>query len=158
MKVIILYESFFGNTRTIAQAMFSAFEKNENLMVKNIAEVSWADVSDAGILVVGSATRGFRPCEETRAFLDTIPQKGLKGVRVAAFDTRLFLPDVKSKAVRFIVKTGGYAARHIANALEKKGGILAVPPEGFLVSGEEGPLVKGETERAIEWAKSFIVV
>jgi flavodoxin len=138
--------------------MFSVFEKNENLLVKNIAEVSWADVSDADILVVGSATRGFRPCEETRKFLNSIPENKLKGVKIAAFDTRLALPDIKSKAVRFIVKTGGYAARHIANALEKKGGILATPPEGFLVSGEQGPLVKGETERAVEWAKSFIVV
>lgn len=158
MKVIILYESFFGNTKTIAQAMFSAIENKKNLQVRNVAEVSWTDISDAGILIVGSATRGFRPCEETRKFLNSIPENKLKGVIVAAFDTRIDLPEIKSKTMRFIVKTGGYAARHIANTLEKKGGILAVPPEGFLVSGEQGPLVNGETERAAQWAKSFIVV
>jgi hypothetical protein len=30
-----------------------------------------------------------------------------------------------------------------------------VPPEGFLVSGEQGPLKAGELERAVSWAKQI---
>jgi flavodoxin I len=40
-------------------------------------------------------------------------------------------------------------------SLEKKGGKRAIPPEGFLVMGEQGPLKDGELERAANWAKSL---
>jgi len=31
-----------------------------------------------------------------------------------------------------------------------------MPPEGFLVTGEKGPLKEGELERAADWAKLVI--
>jgi len=65
---------------------------------------------------------------------------------------------IDSSVLRFIVKTGGYAAKSIANRLKKKGGDLIMPPEGFLVTGEEGPLQEGELERAADWAKLAIKV
>ena len=46
----------------------------------------------------------------------------------------------------------GYAAGRIANRLERKGGHLAAEPEGFIVEDSEGPLKKGELERAAIWA------
>ena len=58
--------------------------------------------------------------------------------------------------MRFIVKTGGYAAKHIAKTLIRKGGELIAPPEGFLVSDEKGPLVNGEIERATKWIKKML--
>jgi hypothetical protein len=51
------------------------------------------------------------------------------------------------------VDKGGYAASTIAKTLEKKGGKLAVPAEGFFVTGEQGPLKDGELERAAAWAR-----
>lgn len=44
------------------------------------------------------------------------------------------------------------AAGPIAKRFVKKGGDLAVPPEGFFVAGTEGPLKEGELERAADWA------
>jgi hypothetical protein len=54
------------------------------------------------------------------------------------------------------VKLFGYAAKPIAYKLEKKGGSLVIPPEGFLVKASEGPLKDGELERAADWAKLII--
>jgi flavodoxin I len=51
------------------------------------------------------------------------------------------------------VKLFGYAAEPIAAKLQKKGGTLAAPPEGFFVGGTEGPLKEGELERAAQWAR-----
>jgi hypothetical protein len=45
-------------------------------------------------------------------------------------------------------------ARPIADKLVEKGGRLIFPPEGFYVSGTEGPLKDGELERAAEWGKN----
>jgi hypothetical protein len=57
---------------------------------------------------------------------------------------------------RFVVKTGGYAAKRIADQLKKAGGNLIVPSEGFYVEDTEGPLKAGELERAAAWAKDLL--
>jgi flavodoxin I len=79
-----------------------------------------------------------------RDFLDKIPGLAIKGVKVAAFDTRF--------STR-LVGVFGYAAGRIAGGLKRKGAILAAPPEGFFVKNTEGPLKEGELERAAGWAK-----
>ncbi len=61
----------------------------------------------------------------------------------------------KDKGVGIRILTGvfGYAAGRIADSLKGKGGYLMVPPEGFIVEGNGGPLKQGELERAASWAK-----
>lgn len=156
MKTVVLYESFFGNTRQIAEAIGNSLTQNNEVRVRNISEVSWNEITDAEILIVGSATRAFRPCEATKQFLKNIPDNGLKEIKVAAFDTRILLSEIQSKVARYLVDKGGYAAKHIAKALEKKGAELVLPPEGFFVKGENGPLAEGELERASKWAEQIV--
>jgi len=156
LKTVVLYESYFGNTRQIAEAIGNSLTQNNEVRVLNVSEVSWNEISDAKILVVGSATRAFRPCEATKQFLKNIPDNGLKGIKVAAFDTRILLSEIHSKVARYLVDKGGYAAKHIAKKLEKKGGKLDLPPEGFFVKGENGPLAEGELERAVKWAEQIV--
>ena len=82
--------------------------------------------------------------------------RSLEGSRVAAFDTRLKADEIDSAGVRFIVRTGGYAAKRIADQLRRAGGILIVPPEGFFVEDTEGPLKQGELARAAAWASQLM--
>ena len=108
------------------------------------------------MLVVGSPTQRFSPTGPTTAVLKSIPQDGLRGVKVAAFDTRITVAEIERiKILAFFVKLFGYAAEPIADRLQKKGGELAVPPEPFYVGGTEGPLLEGELERAAEWARKI---
>jgi len=97
------------------------------------------------------------PTPGTTAFLKKIPANSLKGVKVAAFDTRMAMGDKVPGILRFLAKIFGYAAKPIADRLEKKGGTPAAAPEGFFVDDSEGPLTKGELERAAEWAKALRV-
>jgi len=76
--------------------------------------------------------------------LDKIPNRGLKNVKAAAFDTRISVADVNSRVLSGMVKLFGYAAKPIADKLQKKGGTLIAPPEEFIVQGNEGPLKDGE--------------
>ena len=149
MNALVIYDSVFGNTEKIAQAIAAALDTSA-------IPVSQADAGQLGsldLLVVGSPTRGFRPTEGISKLLNGLPKNHLAGVRVAAFDTRIVLETINSKVFRFIVDKGGYAANTIANTLEKKGGQLAAPAKGFFVTGEQGPLKDGELERAANWAK-----
>lgn len=155
MKALVVYDSYFGNTEQIAKAVGVGLGAGED-NVKRVGDVEVTLLKEIEVLVVGSPTRGFRPSERTALFLKELPTGCLSGVRIAAFDTRLDLDRIEKKALRFIVKTGGYAAKHIAADLQKNGGQLALPPEGFLVIGEEGPLLDGELQRAEAWGASLL--
>lgn len=158
LKIVVLYESYFGNTLEIAKVIGETLKSLHETEICRISETKWANISNADLFVVGAPTRGFRPCEKTIQFLKSIPENGLAGKKVAAFDTRIYLPSIKSRFFRYLVNKGGYAAKHIAKSLQKNGGILVVSPEGFLVSGEKGPLLDGELERAAVWAQKIVNV
>jgi flavodoxin len=148
MKTLVIYDSVFGNTEKIAQSIAAAL----STQAIPVSQAEADQLHGLDLLVVGSPTRGFRPTEGIAKLLNGLPKNHLADVRVAAFDTRIALETIDSKAFRFIVDKGGYAASTIAKALKKKGGQLAAPGEGFYVTGEQGPLKDGELERAADWA------
>ena len=154
MKALVVYDSVFGNTEKVAQAMSGALGA-ESAAIR-VTEAKHEQLKGLGLLVVGSPTRAFRPTKPISDFLNGIPRDALKGIRVAAFDTRMSVADVKSPVLSVMAGIFGYAAKPIADKLVGKGGELAAPPEGFIVEGSEGPLRDGELERAAAWAKTII--
>lgn len=158
MKILIIYDSVYGNTEQIAQAIGKTLDSNNKVEILRAGDVNSQHLPGLDLLIVGSPTQRFRPTTAITRFLGRIPKNGLKGVTVAAFDTRLTLSDIESSIERFAVKTGGYAAKPMADRLKKSGGNLIIPPEGFYVKGMEGPLKEGELERAAEWAKRIITI
>jgi len=153
MKTLIVYDSFFGNTEKIAQAIGNSLGSKENVETLRVSEVKPEQLIGLELLIVGSPTRVFKPTKAIMGFLNKIPLNVLKGVKVAAFDTRISTADVNSRFLNILVKLFGYAAKPIAYKLEKKGGSLIIPPEGFFVKDSEGPLKDGELERAVDWVK-----
>lgn len=155
MKTIILYDSLYGNTEKIAQVIGISSGLRDSEVIK-IGTIKPDELLGTTLLVVGSPTQQFRPTKEMISFLGSIPNDGLTGIKVAAFDTRLTMAEIeKSRPLPFFVKIFGYAAERIAKQLQKKGGKLVAPAVGFYVQGMKGPLVNGEQERAEEWAKQL---
>jgi flavodoxin len=155
MQVLILYESFFGNTQKIAETIGAAIEGAEEVNIREISTIDPKSFDHPDLLIIGSPTRGFRPSPATIAFLANLPKNSLKDQMVAAYDTRIALSYIKSGVLRFFVKAGGYAAKIIERKMKQKGGIPILPCEGFCVTGNEGPLLDGEIERAKEWASNI---
>lgn len=154
MKALVIYDSMFGNTEQVAQAITAALAEQMEATTQRVGEVTPEALMGVALLIVGSPTQGFQPTPATKELLDRIAVQGLNGVKVAAFDTRVDVADVGNRFLTFMVKIFGYAAKPIANRLEKKGGELVMPPEGFIVNGKEGPLKEGELARAATWAKA----
>ena len=155
VKTLVIYDSVYGNTEKIARAIGGALGAPDEVKVLRVGEVQPEDLAGVDLLVVGSPTQKFRPLPAASALLKGLPAQGLKGVRVAAFDTRLEMDDSQPAVLRFFEKIFGYAAEPLADGLKKKGARLVVPPEGFIVKGVEGPLKDGELERAAEWGRKI---
>jgi flavodoxin len=154
IKVLIVYDSVFGNTGKIAQAMGDALGTQHEVQTLQVSNVKPEQLAAVQLLIVGSPTRKFKPTGATNNFIKNIPKNGLDGVKAAAFDTRSTKKEIeKSSVLPFFIKLFGYAAQPISEKLQKKGADLAMSPEGFFVEGVEGPLQAGELERAAEWAK-----
>ena len=156
MRVMVIYDSVFGNTEQIARAIGTALSSQEDVEILQVSQVKPEQLAGLELLIVGSPTRAFRPMPTISKFLGTIPMNGLKGVKAAAFDTRIALSDMEPSFIRIFAKIFGYAAKPISDKLKRKGGELAIPPEGFAVQGAEGPLNEGELERAADWARRII--
>jgi flavodoxin len=155
VKALVIYDSVFGNTEKVAQAMGVALEAKAEVSVLKVGDVSGEFWTGLDALIVGSPTRAFSPTPATKQLLAGIPRQGLQEVKVAAFDTRM---DVEKAPgiLKAMVKLFGYAAKPLAARLRKKGGQEALAAAGFVVNESEGPLADGELERAAEWAKGLL--
>jgi flavodoxin len=158
MKALIIYDSMFGNTERVAQAMALALADKAEVTAQRVGDVNPVEFTGLDLLIVGSPTQGFQPTPAIKKLLDALPTQGLQGVKVAAFDTRIAIEEVGSRFLTVMVNFFGYAAKPIANRLQKKAGALIAAPEGFIVKGKEGPLQEGELERAVQWARQLATI
>jgi flavodoxin len=145
MKTLVIYDSLYGNTKRIAQAIGDAIP--DQVEVLHVGDVNASELGGYDLLIVGAPTHGARPSPAVQEFLDQIPPPALEGINVAGFDTRM---------TNRLITLFGCAAPKIAKALKKKGGTQVGPDGGFYVTGGEGPLKEGEVERAAAWAKELV--
>jgi hypothetical protein len=159
MGALVVYESMFGNTQTIARAIAEGLATYTGVELVEVSKAATAIDADVELLVAGGPTHAFgmsRPRTRDEAAKQAkrpVGSVGIgmrewlaalrpgKGVAAATFDTRINKP-------RWMT---GSAARGFDKALRKLGFRLVAPPESFLVAGTPGPLVDGEAERARRW-------
>jgi flavodoxin I len=147
MKALVIYDSVYGNTEKIAQAIGEVL--NNEARVVRVGEAVPTELGTLDLLIIGSPTQGGKPTKELQDFLSQIPENSLKNVKVTSFDTRI--------STR-LVGIFGYAAGRILEVLKTRKGQVAAFPQGFFVQGSKGPLKEGELERAISWAKGIAEV
>jgi flavodoxin len=155
MKALVVYDSVFGNTEKVAQAIGEALAAQAEVQTLGVGSVKPEHLAGMDTLIVGSPTRAFRPTPAITTWLKGLPSGSLQGVKVAAFDTRIAAEDTNSGLLKVMVKLFGYAARPIGSRLTQEGGDLALAPEGFFVKDSEGPLKDGELERAADWVRQI---
>ncbi|MGD8373667.1 MAG: flavodoxin family protein [Candidatus Woesebacteria bacterium] len=150
MKSLVVYCSAFGNTKKVAQAMA------EEVGTKAIEAQDFTEESLKGLdlLFVGSPTQGGRPLPVLTNKIKSFSQDSFAGLAVATYDTR-FAQDGHGWFLKILTKTIGYAAEKLANSLKDKDANIVGEPAGFIVDDKEGPLARGELERAKKWAKQI---
>jgi flavorubredoxin len=142
MNSIVIYGSRFGNTQRVAEAIAGVLRERGDVRLLPAEEAS-AVVPHAGdLLVVGGPTEGHTWTPAVREYLEALRPHGLRGVKAAAFDTRVGWPQWLS----------GSASYPIARKLTRLGARIITPEGSFLVSRQNPALLPGELERARAWA------
>ncbi len=148
MQTVIVFDSKFGNTEKIAEAIARGAGALGTILVVAAGEVSDALAERPDLLLVGGPTQKRAMSPGLRAFLDTVVGQGIQGVATASFDTRY----------RGSTWLMGSAAGEAAKRLRKAGGHLVSPPESFFTSRngqvEHQTLEAGEVERAEAWGRA----
>lgn len=144
MRSLIVYDTWFENTRQIAEAIAEGLDSDVQVIRCDADPTLF--IPECELVIVGSPTHGGVVTPDMQSFLDYLEPEELDGIAVTAFDTR-----ATYKWLRFI----GFASGRIAKQLQRKGGTLVMPPEGFYVRGKEGPLLKGELARAQKWGEKI---
>lgn len=146
MLTLVIYDTKFGNTAKIAEAIGRGAGTLGSVQVVDTAEAARPLPERPDLVFVGGPTqrRGLSP--DLRAFVDALPPS-LRSIPAAAFDTRY-------RGANILM---GSAAAEAAKRLGKAGGRLVAPPSSFFI-GRGGPLEQqgleaGELERAEEWGR-----
>lgn len=160
MQALIVYESMFGNTEKVAQAIADGLSDTLDVTVADVHSMPRAFGMD--LIVVGGPTHAFGMSRQAtreqavqqgavhpdaadvgvREYLDSSPM--LAGVAAAAFDTKIDKPFVP-----------GSAARRIQRRLRRLGCHIMQPAQSFLVTDTAGPLSAGEEKRARKWGAAL---
>ena len=169
MKAIVVFESMYGNTRQVAEAIADGLRwsiPTEAVLAAHAADI---DLEGVELVVVGGPTHAWGVSSKRTRIgaqqdavkhpdhrLD-IAQAGvgirewLRGVhcshqcRGVSFDTRLDKP----------LAITGSAARSIQRRLRHVGFLSFDKPHSFRVTGMAGPLAAGEIERAAQWGEAM---
>ena len=162
MRSLVVYESWFGNTRRIAQTVADALASYGEVKILSVDD-QLPPLDEFDLLVIGAPTHvhglsnrlsrksaleqqdrdGDGGGSGVRGWLERLPLLGRPPV--AVFDTRAH----KSELLV------GSAAQGIVRRLRRRGYRFAAEPESFFVEGTPGPLEEGELERAAQWGKAL---
>jgi hypothetical protein len=166
MRAVVVYESMFGNTHLIADAIGTGLAEAFDVSVLPVAQADPARIRDADLVVVGGPTHvhgmtrastrqgAAKLAAEPDSVVTLEPdalQEGLREwlgslgkskvhARAAAFDTRVSGPAAFT----------GRAAKGVGRELRHHGFELIAEPESFLVT-KQNALEPGEGDRAKTW-------
>ncbi len=161
MRSLVIYETMFGNTRAIAEAIGEGLAGGSDVEVTDVADAGPDVPDDVDLLIVGGPTHTFsmsRAASRREAAgrggsardVDRGIREWLEGLSrgehpqvFAAFDTRVDFPLLPGAASRSATK------------MARRLGFTIAAPESFLVEGYEGPLVEGERDRARTWGRTL---
>jgi flavodoxin len=152
MQSLVIYDSKFGNTERIAEAIARGIGTDSEVRLTSVSDTTAALKglsSPPDMLVIGGPTQNHGPSAGLRALVDALPA-ALRGVKAVCFDTRYRGP----------VLLMGSAAEWAAKTLTKTSAELIARPESFFI-GRHGPqsqqtLEPGEIERAEAWGRAVL--
>ena len=152
MKGIVVYDTSYGNTRTISETIAETLkESGTEVDLFYVKDVKKLNGKDYDFIVLGSPTKFGTMSFAVRSFLGKVKGEEWKNKPFAAFDTENPENVDRAKAEN----KEWSAAEKIAQKLREKKMKQLSPVLKALVLGQKGPLVEGEVARTKEYARDL---
>jgi menaquinone-dependent protoporphyrinogen IX oxidase len=149
MKGIVVYDTSYGNTEKIAEAIAETLEESGmEVDLFNVKNVRKLGAKDYNFLVLGSPTRFGTMSFAIRFFLGKVKSEEWMNKPFIAFDT---------ENPENMEKKEWSAAEKIAERLRDKKMNQLLPVLKAAVLGQEGPLKEGEIERTKDYARELAI-
>lgn len=146
LKIIVIYESKYGNTRQIAEEIIAGINKSgaTDIILNDVKQVNFDDVITADAILIGSPNHMGRATKSIRRFIDELSKINLKSVPIAVFDTCFNQECEKTmKKMEKQIKE---------NVLSLK---LITPGLSIKVEGIKGPIMEEELPKCHEFGIRF---
>ena len=145
-KVIVVYESKYGNTKLVAETIIEGMSEVEGIetVLSELKEVDLNKVIDYDAILVGSPNHYGGPTKSVRKFIDKLGKLPLKEKMFAVFDT-YFRGDFEKAAKKMEKRIN-----------EKAPGLKQIAPGlSIKVQGVKGPIVEGELPKCKEFGNKI---
>ncbi|MBO3798807.1 MAG: flavodoxin domain-containing protein [Thermoproteota archaeon] len=141
LKVIIVYESKYGNTETVAETIAEGIREEEGeAFVSEVNRLDLNKITEYDAILIGSPNHIGGPTRSIRSFIDKLGMLRLNGKKFAVFDT--YMGGDFGKAV-------GKMERQIG---EKAPGLIRIASGlSVRVQGIKGPIAEGELPKCREF-------
>jgi hypothetical protein len=160
MKAVVVYESLWGNTATIARAIAEGIGPEARAL--STAAATAAEVAGSDLIVAGAPVLGFKlPTDKMREGIRRNPGRAPAPPDLshpAMYAWLEALPAGHGRCGVFETRVRGpfgHSAPTISECLERAGYAPIAPPADFIVTGRYGPLRDGEQERARQWGSAL---
>jgi len=146
-RVIIVYESKYGNTKLVAETIAEGMREVEGVetVVSEVKEVDLKKIPDYDAILLGSPTHIGEPTRGIKKFIDKLGKLPLEGKFFAAFGTYL------------LGKSFEQATKKLEKRISEKvpGSKLAAPGLSIRVEGMKGPISEGELPKCKEFGNKI---
>jgi len=141
-KVIVVYESKYGNTRIVAEKIINSMREVSGVetVLAELKEVDLSQLDGSDAILIGSPNHMGGATRNIRKFIDALGKPDLEGKLAAVFDT--YLGGDFEKAVKKMEKR----ISEKVPALK-----LAAPGLSIRVEGMKGPITEGELSKCKEF-------
>ena len=141
-KVIVVYESKYGNTRIVAEKIIEGLREVSGVepVLAELKEVDLSQLDGSDAILIGSPNHMGDATRSIRKFIDTLGKLDSEGKLAAVFDT--YLDGDFEKAVKKMEKR----ISEKVPALK-----LAAPGLSIRVENMKGPVTEGELPRCKEF-------
>jgi len=156
MKGIVAYDSVYGNTKLVAEAIAEQIRSEGH-------EVELITLRDGGggaavgdFLFVGSPTRMGRMTKEAKKFIEGLDKEHWKSRPIVAFDTVGPMSEDEEKRKKWLSRIEKSAATRMQEQARQQGLSVYQDVLHVAVTGFKGPLASDALDMAKEFTHRFI--
>ncbi|MCW4044940.1 MAG: flavodoxin domain-containing protein [Candidatus Bathyarchaeota archaeon] len=147
MKVFIVYDTKYGNTRLAAESILEGIRETNGIeaAIGYVKDVDAGKVADSDAVILGAPNHMGKPSRAMKKFVDQLVELGVKAKSAVVFGTYAG----KERSDRAVKKLEKMLEQKLPNLR------LILPGLSIRVNGVKGPVVEGELPKCVDFGRKI---